>query len=363
MQVDNDHSYVVNGIGVSNCISLFTICTKCGNVAADDSNLCSCILYEGKGNKFIDDTGAENQISELIGHVSVPKSNQFIEASWVKNPAFKGAVKRNLLNPTLVPNSQFAASQQIYDVRSSQPLPDGIKHAASMKIAQEPEEKPAEDKPADEAPTEFDKADKPADEKADEKPEKEESKEVPVDEKIDKLIDSIQETIVEALSNRIKERFGPKPEDVGYAESPTQPVGVTGYNDNLVLGSTADHKYLKFKNGLRKQFGSNKKLIEWSEKNYKIVHYGGLRAIKANHLHSRDLVLLSWVEDRIRLGHDNSTLSSLYKVVLAVGPMKLYPSQQSYLAACSIKLGRKLTPNEERFFIWKGKISSLAIGN
>lgn len=75
----------------------FTLCSKCGNRAADETQLCSHIKYE-KGNKFADILGVERKIAELCGHVSEePGSNRFIEASWVGNPAFPGAVLRNIL--------------------------------------------------------------------------------------------------------------------------------------------------------------------------------------------------------------------------------------------------------------------------
>lgn len=103
---DRKHAKLVRDIeaGEMNALSMgaqvaYTICTKCGNVAADESDLCRHIKYE-KGNFFIDDSGQRRIIAELCGHVSDPESNIFIEASWVKNPAFKGAVLRNILQPS-----------------------------------------------------------------------------------------------------------------------------------------------------------------------------------------------------------------------------------------------------------------------
>jgi len=118
------------------CISLFTACTKCGNVAADDAQLCPCVLYDGKLSKFTDEAGIEQVLAEIIGHVSVPNSNQFIEASWVRNPAFRGAVRRNILNPD---SSQLATqmkeSRYLYELRTQIPEMEGIKKAASIRRA------------------------------------------------------------------------------------------------------------------------------------------------------------------------------------------------------------------------------------
>ncbi len=80
------------------CSVLHTTCTKCGNVAEDEAQLCRHIRYM-KGNMFVDGLGRARKIAELCGHWSDPNSVKFIEASWVANPAFKGAVLRNILTP------------------------------------------------------------------------------------------------------------------------------------------------------------------------------------------------------------------------------------------------------------------------
>lgn len=80
------------------CTTDFTICSKCGHVAADETELCDCIRYE-KLNTFIDDEGKKRVVAELCGHESVGDTGavHFIEASWVGTPAFPGAVLRNIM--------------------------------------------------------------------------------------------------------------------------------------------------------------------------------------------------------------------------------------------------------------------------
>ena len=81
------------------CQVEFTTCTKCGNVAYDETQLCNHIRYF-KGNEFVDALGKKRRIAELCGHIlDEPGSVKFIEASWVANPAFPGAVLRNILSP------------------------------------------------------------------------------------------------------------------------------------------------------------------------------------------------------------------------------------------------------------------------
>ncbi len=83
----------------------FTLCTKCGNVAEDELQLCRHIKYQ-KGNFFIDAMGKRRKIAELCGHVTAePGSCKFIEGSWVANPAFTGAVLRNILDHRMVSES------------------------------------------------------------------------------------------------------------------------------------------------------------------------------------------------------------------------------------------------------------------
>ncbi len=73
----------------------FTICTQCGRVATDETELCNHIKFF-KRNSFISESdGKKRVVAELCGHVIYPESNKFIEGSWVETPAFKGAVMRN----------------------------------------------------------------------------------------------------------------------------------------------------------------------------------------------------------------------------------------------------------------------------
>jgi hypothetical protein len=83
------------------CTCSHTTCSQCGNVAVDESELCEHVKYS-KLNTFFDEKGKQRVVAELCGHESEGKHGgvQFIEASWVKVPAFTGAVMRNILQPT-----------------------------------------------------------------------------------------------------------------------------------------------------------------------------------------------------------------------------------------------------------------------
>ena len=371
------------------CISLFTICTKCGNIAADDAQLCPCVQYEGKGNPFADEDGIQHPISELIGHVSVPNSNQFIEASWVKNPAFRGAVRRNFLNAdTAIVASKLGEAAKIYEIRQNESHPDELKRAASMK-------RRAQGQGQGQAPAD-DSGQAPADD----------SGQAPADDSgqgdagqggqgdtgqggqgdlggldlgggggggspsggqsdsgggqgqgqgkgqggIDKMLEEAQSLLLQNLVKSLGEKLAPKPSDVKtIAPSTNDWEGSGGGNDNIVRSSR------EFSRKLRKAF-TNRKLIKWAENAYATVHGGGMRAIQASKMTARDLIVLSWIEDHVN-GRKYS--SSLYKIAMNVGAPSAYPSKKSFVAACSMRLGRALTTEEQKFFTWKGKIASL----
>ena len=91
-------------------------CTKCGHWAADETEMCSHVRFE-KGNTFYDEQGRKHCVAELCGDESLEGGGvQFIEASWVEIPAFKGAVARNIV--TLDKNDKGKTARRIHDVIS-----------------------------------------------------------------------------------------------------------------------------------------------------------------------------------------------------------------------------------------------------
>lgn len=81
------------------CVIDGSTCTKCGNWAADETEMCDHILYE-KGNYFHDERGVRRRIAELCGDESISPTggNRFNDASWVETPAFEGARARGVLD-------------------------------------------------------------------------------------------------------------------------------------------------------------------------------------------------------------------------------------------------------------------------
>lgn len=93
-------------------ICAFVTCSCCGGVFGDGEDACEHIENQ-LGETFKDENGVERVVSELCGRmfweekeqkwVGDPMSNKFIEASWVDDPAFPGAV----VNHILVPDNSF----------------------------------------------------------------------------------------------------------------------------------------------------------------------------------------------------------------------------------------------------------------
>ena len=114
------------------CSIKYSYCTKCGNKAEDEAQLCTCVRYL-KGHYFHDPQGVERVIAELCGHKDDPESNIFIEASWVENPAFKGAVLRNILDVSGESARQAAAKiEAVYTKPRELPVIDSYLKAASV---------------------------------------------------------------------------------------------------------------------------------------------------------------------------------------------------------------------------------------
>jgi len=362
---DRKHKMLVSDIMAENiramsmgCISLFTICNKCGNVAVDDTQLCPCVLYDGKGSTFKDETGRDHKLAELIGHVSVPNSNQFIEASWVRNPAFSGAQRRNILNPeSAAVAAKLGDAASVYEIRREEIHLDGMPHAASMR-------RRAQDEPADEEPAESPSGDEEgADAGADDTSVKDEldaldaksddgesdtpetAPEAPAGDHIQELVNKAQELLVETLVKGLAEKVAPKPEDVGTV---TPGLSDANYNDSLI----------GFEKALRARFPNSPKLVKWACRSYRTVHGGGAGAIRKAGMSPRDLIVLSWIEDVVR---ERPYPAALYKLAMSVGPTSSFPSEESYLAACGIRAGRRLARNEKAFLLWKGRIGSLSV--
>lgn len=94
--VEEDESYSVNNAAVHNCLIKYSQCSQCGRIAEDESQACKHVRYF-KNNFFYDKNGVRRIVAELCGRAEEPDSCKFMDASWVRKPAFEGAVKNKIL--------------------------------------------------------------------------------------------------------------------------------------------------------------------------------------------------------------------------------------------------------------------------
>lgn len=130
LEVEEDHSYLVNGFAVHNCNVAFSICTACGDIITDDHE-CEHIK-NFKGAHFFDKAGNKRVIAELCGHETKPNSVGFTEASWVIIPAFRGAKSRGIIN--LESFDQMSEGEWM-NMRSELSWDDAKKIASLLKLA------------------------------------------------------------------------------------------------------------------------------------------------------------------------------------------------------------------------------------
>jgi len=149
------------------CKIAFSICSKCGTKAADETEACQHVRFE-KNNSFYDDQGTLRKVGELCGHPSEPDSVTFIDASWVENPAFTGAVIRNIIAPpeNILAKLDDANKKKSYVIKDG----DFLKAAHNVLSAEgdapagadEPvKDEPVKDEPAKDEPVKDEPADEP----------------------------------------------------------------------------------------------------------------------------------------------------------------------------------------------------------
>lgn len=130
------------------CLIKYSICSKCGKRAVDETEACEHVRFQ-KNNMFFDDNGIQRKIAELCGHESEPDSVKFIEASWVRQPAFTGAVLRSFVEPSEEILAKIEAAKKMPAYKKGPK--DYLKAAADMGlIAAEPPEGKVEPEPKDE---------------------------------------------------------------------------------------------------------------------------------------------------------------------------------------------------------------------
>lgn len=326
----------------------FTVCTRCGNVAADETELCTDIQFLKRSHFISENDGKKRITAELCGHFLYPESNHFIEGSWVETPAFKGAVMRNeivlgnqkeafaeklanalnIKSPELKETASriisafclvdkirsFTAKTDPIEIKDPT-FPEGVDVPEELKDEEpDKEEKPVEEikeKPAEEAP----KEEKPIEEepKTEEKPVEEPPKDTPAEEPVPeelkqmgeppaeppkeevpeevieeeskKPFDTIKEDIKKNIKDQIKKELL-KDLGIDFGEPGTTNVNNVNLNDSLVK--------------------SNLTLLK---KASKIIKESGFRTLKKEGFSKSDMLKIAYLSNKYSINKD------IYKIV------------------------------------------------
>lgn len=379
MEVEEDHSYVVEGVAVHNCNVQFTICSKCGNVAEDEIHLCPHIQYE-KGNYFLDPFGVKRKIAELCGHVSAePGSVKFIEASWVANPAFLGAVLRNVIDPKTAEADHIIRNRIQVAFSTPTPVddPTALRKAAARVVSkfarpvlsgnhlEAPPGHPSIGalripRPhATRASLNFRRAMRQVDIAAQQDPESfsfDPGPEAPAPEKsvspLEKVKDDLHDQLVEDVADRVRK-------DIGEAEGDRlrSDIDENASNQSLIKSAWMDEAWRRVASRVsQNDEARGKKLVAG------LVLYGagGWGRIARSRLFSGvDILAIARALERMTKKSSSAGDSKICRTIVATGGPTKYANDRDYLMACRKVVGRDLTERETIQLLYQGRLFGL----
>jgi len=266
------------------CKIAYSICTKCGNKAMDEAQSCQHVRYE-KNNTFYDQSGVQRKVAELCGHPSEPESVTFIDASWVANPAFTGAVIRNVVNPpdNVMAKIKEAEGKKAYEVQELDFLKAAYKKNAKdepLDIPPEGEEPPVEDipPPAEDTPPVEDTP-------PEDTPPAEDTGDVPVTETpampeespIKTWKKKVKQQLMEELGDEIVNEFTGEDED-------TRPYGPDNLDESLIKPTAS--LALKQMHRMKKSWDRylQKTASHYDRKSFDKLKYGTYMILTSNDL-------------------------------------------------------------------------------
>lgn len=338
------------------CTVAYTICSKCGNVAEDETQLCNHIKY-AKGNTYLDALGKARKIAELCGHHTDPASVKFIEASWVANPAFTGAVLRNILTPSEIaavgPRIQVAYSlpspsadpSQMAKAARNERVVRRLSSPVSARISVAAEQEPKEDEPKEDKGDGFDFGEGGqfgggAEDKGDKS-----------DGGVDKAVDEYAELVKEKALEKLRGEL---------TQKELAPRADLNENQNNTLIREAG-KSAAWRNIARVVIArvQNPGLARKLVLGLILFKKGGWTAVReAKSFSGREVLAISRFLDEFE-GAKIAGESRVYRTVLAAGGTAAYGDLDGFLAACRRILGRSVTTNEQDALVTKGRLFDL----
>jgi hypothetical protein len=316
------------------CSTSDTTCSKCGNVASDETQLCACIRFF-KGSEFKDELGNKRKVAELCGHFTSPESVRFIEASWVANPAFKGAVIRNILSAQELQSVEtkvrmaFALPAPVADPNAMQ---KAARDLSLFRMSAQDEEAPAQ--PDAEAPAQPDAQAKP-----DEDPLHKAVKDLATVLK-DQAVEHVRKEINQSEAGKVRENVDPNKENESLIRSAMQ-LPQWRKVAKLVISFVGKAEARKVLHGLI------------------LYKSGGWGSVRTAGMTGKQILAVSRVLDLMTKKSSMAGETRVYRTVLNVGGTGPYEDEETYLAACRQVMGRRLTGNESGSLIEKGRLYAL----
>lgn len=368
------------------CHVAFTICTKCGNLAEDETQLCRHIKYE-KGNYFLDAKGSRRKISELCGHIlAEPDSVKFIEGSWVGSPAFAGAVLRSILDPKtadLVDAARqkiqvaFSKPTQVFDPNAMQKAarlaPIGVGTRAipadhlpliydgeSLGYLHSPPAFSANEKAAQARQERYDQIfsvqqqEPPADQ-SEAAPPQEEPPSDPGS-PFKKTVDDLYHLLVDEVREKVKR-------DLTEAEKDKvrEIIDENHSNQSLIKSYL---RYPKWREVAKRVVASVKTpALAQSVLAGLILHgIGGWEAVaSARRFTGREILVMDHLMSRMTRKSSMAGDGRIYRTVIAVSGTAPYADVNAYLTACRKVMGRPLTGSEQVQLTEKGNLYALGL--
>lgn len=321
VQAINDRELQTLSMG---CQVSHTTCTKCGNVAEDETQLCPHIRYM-KGNSFIDHLGKIRKIAELCGHVSAePGSVRFIEASWVADPAFAGAVLRNILTPT-----EIASIGNRVQVAFSMPP-----RVANPKLMQRAASQQGQGFGFDEQ-------------------EAAPPKEDPLSKAVDEIAGMVREKALAKIRGELSENEVPRA-DLREDRNETLSRQANRMVRDAIIVSPSWRRVASTVADSVKNSEKTKRVL-WGLMLFKT---GGWQSLKGSFT-GEEILAVSQFVDRFSGIPKIAGEDRIHRVVAQVGGIVAYSDVESYLSACRRVLGRAVTTNERDALIAKGRLFDL----
>lgn len=408
---DKKHASLINAIASGElstlsmgCHVAFTICTKCGNVAEDELQLCKHIKYQ-KGQWFIDAMGTRRKIAELCGHITVePGTVKFIEGSWVASPAFTGAVLRNILDPATAEMAD--QMRRRIQVAFSEPArvvdPTLLQKAASLQQSSNPRRHngvaphsfvpgvgiratSADHLPylvegesigalrapkANSTPTQAEEnlrarrqqlatAPRSAQQDFPGEGQGQQTKEQAPKEEEDplkKVVNDLYQTLRTQVVDRVREDL-----TRDEASKVRNVIDENSSNESIIKSAM---RFAKWQTRANEVLSAVKdpKVAQPILAGLILHDFGGWDAVaRAKRFSGREILVMARLNERLTKKASMAGDARIYRTVMTVGGTKRYANEEAYLSACRQVVGRDLMPGERAQLVEKGNLFSLGL--